>query len=124
MKYLQINCEFSDFLMSLAKTFYCETPDSEICFQLAKNNIYTYRYIRKHRRHTDCSYEDDIEFMDEITEEELKLLYHENVEIKILKTGERFGQAYYDLGFTFPSQDNMQFAMRYWSGILRLNFYN
>ena len=66
MKYLQINCEFSDFLMALAKTFrFCEAPDSEDCFQLAKDNLYTYSDETGER---------------EITDEELMLLYHDKVE--------------------------------------------
>lgn len=106
MKYLQINCEFSDFLMSLAKTFrFCEAPDSEDCFQLAKDNLYTYSDETGER---------------EITDEELMLLYHENVEIQILETGRHYGSKYYDLGFTFPSQDNIQFTMCYWDDILLL----
>lgn len=92
--------------MALAKTFrFCEKLDSEDCFQLAKDNLYTYS-----DETGEC----------EITDEELMLLYHENVEIQIVGTGRCYGCKYYILGFTFPSQNNIQFAMRYGNDILRL----
>ena len=106
MKYLQINCEFSDFLMALAKTFrFCEEPDSEDCFQLAKDNLYTY---------SDKTGERDI------TDEELILLYHENVEITFLDREKHYGRDFYNIILKFPSQNGLQFILCYDNSIERL----
>lgn len=95
MKFLEITCEFSDFLMSLAKTFrFCETPDSKDCFQLAKDNLYTYSDETGER---------------EITDKELMLLYHDIVEITFFGKGSSYGHKYYDIGLEFPSQNGLQF---------------
>lgn len=106
MKYLQINCEFSDFLMALAKTFrFCETPDSEDCFQLAKDNLYTYRHEPNG---------------DEYEDEELMLLYHDKVEITFLDRGKHYGREFFDIGLEFPSQNGLQFTFCYYGSIEQL----
>lgn len=104
MKKVTINCEFSDFLMTLAKTFrFCEEPDSEDCFQVAKDNLFTYR-----KDEHGCEYEE------EITDEELIELYHEEVEIQL--SSMHYACASCDLVLTFHKHCNLQFMLTCYNG--------